>query len=187
LLQLLIAGWDHLLMDQDDPEKRIADLERQQADAVGQPGREPARSPKRGSPGKAGWGRRLLIGLVVALFPTIFFGILVYDSYAYYVGTPTTATDVHCVGQYRHQTCTGTWSLGGESYTGEIRGAADRDGSSSDVRVYGDTAFTADVVHQVFPVGALMVGIIIVSFLVGFNYRSLRALRARAADKTASR
>jgi hypothetical protein len=168
-------------MDQDDAEKRIADLERQRADSVGQPPDEPARSAKQGSPGKAGWGRRLLIGLLCALFPTIICGIAVYDSYAYYAGTPTTATNIVCTGSHRHQSCTGTWSLAGDSYTGEVRGTADRDGSS-DVRVYGDTAFTADVV-DIFPWGAFMVGVIIVSFVVGFNYQSLRAWSARGRQR----
>jgi hypothetical protein len=169
-------------MDEDDPAKRIADLERQHADAVGQPRQDPARSPKRGSPGKAGLGRRLLVGLLVALATMIFFAIAVYDAYAYYAGTPTTATNIVCTGSQRHQTCTGTWSLGGKSYTGEVRGGADRDGSS-DVRVRGHTAFTADVIHDILPMGALMVAIIIASFLTGFNYQRLRAAAARNRQK----
>jgi hypothetical protein len=172
-------------MDQDDAEKRIADLERQHADSGGQPPDEPARSAKQGSPGKAGWGRRLLIGLLCVLFPTIIFGIGMYDAFGYYVGTPTTATNVVCTGSHRHQTCTGTWNLDGQSHTGEVRGAVDRDGSS-DVRVYGGTAFTADVVHHIFLLGPLYVGMLILLFLVGFNYQSVRAWSARSRQNRKS-
>jgi DivIVA domain-containing protein len=46
-----LPNWDHLLMDQDDPEKRIAELERQLADAraAGDPG------ASRGYPATGGW------------------------------------------------------------------------------------------------------------------------------------
>lgn len=168
-------------MDQDNAEKRIADLERQQADAVGQPRHEPARSAKQGSPGKAGLGRRLFIGLLAALVPTIMSGVAMYNAYAYHAGTPTTATNILCTGTGRGRGCTGTWSLGGESHTGEVRGA-NRDGSS-DVRVYGGIAFTADVVHYIFPLGAFMVGLITTTFVVGFNYQSLRARAAARRER----
>ncbi len=134
------------------------------------------------------------MGLAVAVGPTIVLVSFLYNDYAYHVGTPTTAKNVVCVDHpssrfaryhYDDQTCTATWSLGGQSYTGEIVGASNGD-RSVDVRVYYGTAFTANAVHNIVPVGLLAVGGIIVLFAFGFRYESRRAARARAraVDKT---
>jgi hypothetical protein len=172
-------------MDQDDPEKRIADLERQHADPVGQPLHDPAGAPSPGSPAKASWGRRLLIGLLCALFPGIFFGVGLHSAYAYRVGTPTTATNVFCTGGHHRnetRTCTGTWSVDGRSHTGYIEGGPDG-GSSLDVRVHGDTAYAAGVTDHMLAVTALMVGMIIVAFSVGFNYQLIYHTLSRGPQR----
>jgi hypothetical protein len=130
-------AWDHLLMEQDDPEKRVADLERQQAEAGGQGRRDQARHMNQASPGKA--GRHLPGGIAVAILGLIWIGFGAYQSYAYHTGTPTTATDIHCTRHSRGpDRCTGTWSVSGEPYTGLIIG-----GGVENVRVHGDTAYTA--------------------------------------------
>lgn len=46
-----------------------------------------------------------------------------------------------------YRTCTGTWSLNGQSHTGGIVGASERGGSLA-VRVHDGTAYTADAVHN---------------------------------------
>jgi hypothetical protein len=168
-------------MDQHEPEKRIADLERQQADAAGQPRCDPARSPNRGSPERADWGqqpplwKRLVISLVLLALPLITLGFGAYHSHAYHVGTPTTATNVHCISHARFpQSCTGTWSVGGESYTGPIMGA-DRDGSSLDVHVHDGTAYTADAGPNTFLKGTIF--LILVSVVIVVNWARWQARR----------
>jgi hypothetical protein len=171
-------------MDQDDPEKRIADLERQQTSAIGEPRRhDPARSPKSGSPGRV---RAILMGLVFAGVPTVIFVSVAYNDYAYHLGTPTTAKNVVCVfhpgswvDRYRdsYTSCTAAWSLDGRSYTGEIVGASDGD-KSVDVRVRGGTAYTANAFHNNVPLELAALGGIIGMFAFGFRYESRRAARA---------
>jgi hypothetical protein len=76
-----------------------------------------------------------------------------YDYYKYQVGTPTTATIDHCVSSGKSSTCYGTWSVGGVSQTGEIRGglpSGPRVGRSLDVHVNGGKAYTADSVGGLF-------------------------------------
>jgi hypothetical protein len=175
-------------MDQHDPERRIADLEGQQGDAVGQARSDQAHRLNRGSTGHAGLGRPIFVGLMLALCPIIISGDLVHSAYAYHVGTPTTATNVVCKdvrnGRHSDRTCTGRWSLDGESYTGEIIGAPDR-GGTLDVRVHDNTAYTADAAHINVPLVALCgVGGSIVAFAVGFKaVQSQRAARTRRQQR----
>ena len=148
-------------MGQDDAEKRIApELERHH-------GHDRSRS------------RRILIGLVVASAPIFIFCVLGYNAYAYRVGTPTTTTNVVCTGDSRHRHCTATWSLDGQSDTGDILGGLTEGDESVDVHVHGHTAYTAGAVHNALPLALLAVGASIGAFAVGFNQQSLRERRAR--------
>jgi ribosomal protein S27E len=172
-------------MDRDDPDERIADLERQHVETAEQPRPEQLRRSKRGSRGRPRWGR-VLKGLALAGIPTIIVCSLVYNTYEYRVGTPTTATNVDCVDHQSHsyrygshswRRCYGTWSLNGHPYFGEIVGASEP-GGSLDVRARGGTAFTTDAVHNnvLYAVLAVVGGI--VAFAIGYNYQSPRAARA---------
>jgi hypothetical protein len=119
-------GWDHLLMDQDDPEKRIADLEHQLAEQKGiaKPGfppppqagfppppigwQDPAQTPLVRSPRTANAGSktrrgRRSMGIGGWLFAIFFVALGLYflsfsarQLYGYQVGTPTTATGIKC-------------------------------------------------------------------------------------------
>src|SRR5215472_10731467 len=85
-------------------------------------------------------GLNFLVGGLIAL------GVTAYDLYEYRSGTPTTATIDHCVSSGKSSTCYGTWSVGGASQTGEIRGglpSGPRIGRSLDVHVSGAKAYTA--------------------------------------------
>lgn len=169
----------------DDSEQSTADPEHQQTSVAGESrGHDLARSPK---PGFLGRIRAILVGFFVAVSPTLILCSVLYEDYAYRVGTPTTATNVVCVDhtvdrftryQHNQQRCTAWWSLGGQSNYGEVVGV-DHSGGSMDVRVYYGTAYTANVVmHRIVPVGLLAVGGVL--FAVGFRYESRRAARARA-------
>jgi hypothetical protein len=138
-------------MDQDDVEKRAADLKRPHGKRRGsdlQPAQPPRPQPANAAPETGSGGRKpagirsLLTGmwtgiLLVALGvgASAYFG---YSSYGYLVGTPTTATVDHCEAdggllrglkrdwtRYLSQDppiyCNGTWSIGGQSQNGPIR------------------------------------------------------------------
>jgi hypothetical protein len=174
-----------LRVDQDDPEKRMADLERQHAETAGQPQRDQAHRLNWHSPGRPRWGR-ILKGLVFAGVPIVIFYSIVSNNLAYRAGTPTTATNVVCVdhhsnsySRYNHdyRTCTGTWSLNGQPHTGEIVNASES-GGSLNVRVRDGTAYTADAVHNTVLYALLAVGGGIVAFAIGYRYQSPRAARA---------
>ncbi len=150
-------------MKQGDPEERGPDLERQDAEAVGQAPRDQAPRLNRGSLEKAvgdhqpsGRGQqpswkspvvallRVVLILIAFFVPLTFFGLGAYDNYAYRVGTPTTATDVSCVEGGRNSTyCTGTWNIDAKSYTGKINCSNLAACDPSDVRVHGGEAYTA--------------------------------------------
>jgi hypothetical protein len=76
-----------------------------------------------------------------------------YPIYQYRLGTPTTATIDHCdmsSGKRYLTTCTGTWTVNGQSQSGVIDGA-DRilpAGSSLAVHVNDGNAYTARSVHM---------------------------------------
>jgi hypothetical protein len=162
-------------MDQDDPEQHIAELERKHAEPVGQPRHDPAASPNRASSAKARRRQLLFVRLFCLLvligLPLFPFAVGGYDVYAYHVGAPTTATNVHCHNGGRTRYCTGTWSLGGQSYTGTVEGASHGNGASMDVRVYGDTAYTAQAGRKAFMWGLFVV----IIFCVGIMIRLARA------------
>jgi hypothetical protein len=101
----------------------------------------------------------LIVIIVVVGWPLYYLGYGAYDLYRYQTGTSTTATDIHChVPRHRagsHSTlyrvmqpriCTGTWSVDGQSHTGGIEGphGGFDTFAVADVRVSGDTAYTAD-------------------------------------------
>jgi hypothetical protein len=137
-------------MDRDDPEVRIADLERQQAES----------RPERRRPGK--W--MLFFILICAAFPLYYFGYAAYDLYGYSAGTPTTATV--------------TWSVDGQSHTGGIEGPRGgyQLGSTVDVRVLGDTAFTAVGASWRFLAGSIA---LVIPALLLWYARWIRRARAR--------
>jgi hypothetical protein len=165
-------------MDRDDPEVRIADLERQQAESP----------PERRRPGK--W--MLFFILICAAFPLYYFGYAAYDLYGYSAGTPTTATVTKCVhhrsyGRHggggftsplRPIDCTGTWSVDGQSHTGGIEGPRGgyQLGSTVDVRVLGDTAFTAVGASWRFLAGSI---VLVIPALLLWYARWIRRARAR--------
>jgi hypothetical protein len=107
--------------------------------------------------------RRRSVGIGVWLAAIFFLGFGLYtlaDSarnfYGYQVGAPTTATNVGCYsgkGGYGNS-CHGTWTVGGQSYSGPINGRVPKEPhggfGSLDVRADGGTAFTADSVGPYF-------------------------------------
>jgi hypothetical protein len=176
-------------MDQDDPENRIAELERrlaeqkriagrqladaQAAKAVGQvgvpqpdprstPGPPPPTSSPQSRP-KVGLHRAGAI-LLLVFFPLIFFGTGAYEFYQYLSGAPTTATIDHCEHARGGPKCTGTWSLGGTPHRGSINGdEVYPDGSLLDVRVHGGgLAYTAGAGNEGFLAGGGTLAIVAV-------------------------
>jgi hypothetical protein len=97
--------------------------------------------------------RCLAVGIIVLL---MCFGFGAYASYQYHVGTPTTATDVQCIHVSRNTTCTGTWSVDGNSQNGPIIGPGRTNGSLLNVRVHGGKAYTAGAGHPQFLTGIVM-------------------------------
>ncbi|WP_275450755.1 DivIVA domain-containing protein [Mycobacterium sp. UM_CSW] len=96
------------------------------------------------------------------------FGLGAHDVYGYRVGTPTTARVIDCTVHNRSKSfirkwehCVGKWNVGGESHTGKIHG--DRYGyqvgSSVDVRVRGDEAFTSTGAKWPLIGGTVMAGL----------------------------
>jgi hypothetical protein len=92
----------------------------------------------------------------------MFFGFAACNSYAYLVGTPTAATNVHCVTHPRtlvnrssSTSCTGTWIIDGRSHSGDIVGSGDR--SSVDVRVHDGTAYAQTGATTLVAVGAIYI------------------------------
>jgi TRAP-type C4-dicarboxylate transport system permease small subunit len=116
----------------------------------------------------------VLLVVVFAAVPLYYFGYGAYNLYNYRAGTPTTATDIHCRAHdagnngggmfraLRPLECSGTWTINGQSLTGAIEGP--REGypieSSAEVRVNGDTAFTARGAAWRFVAGTLSACII---------------------------
>jgi hypothetical protein len=163
---LRTCWWDHLLMDEGDPEERIAELERQHTQAPGQARRDQAQHLNLDSPEKAARDKRsrqwTRFAIFVIPFGLMFFGFAACNSHAYHVGTPTTATNVHCVTHPRtllHRSsttsCTGTWSIDGRSHTGDVVGSGDR--SSVDVRVHDGTAYAQTGATTLVSVGAVFI------------------------------
>jgi hypothetical protein len=112
-----------------------------------------------------------LVGALISL------GHASYDYYKYQVGTPTTATIDHCVPSGKSSTCYGTWSVGGVSQTGEIRGglpSGPRIGRSLDVHVSDGKAYTADSVGGLFylVIGAGILGIVMGVFILRGVWRN---------------
>jgi hypothetical protein len=85
--------------------------------------------------GRGPWGLIVLAG-----FALVFFVMGGVDFAQYLAGTPTTATVTNCGKGKFNSGCTGTWSIGGVSQTGPIKGGSA--GSTLDVRVTGGTART---------------------------------------------
>lgn len=151
-------------MDQDDPEKRFADFERQLANASGGVGQElrrfpgQSRAPKARSPRqrRAGGIRdrlwtiwKIVLSGAIAVGVVMALGSAVHNLYAYHVGTSTTATVDHCTPQYRGpSSCTVAWSIGGTSSSGPIVGLKGRRSRSARGHIFrqmieserGDTA-----------------------------------------------
>jgi hypothetical protein len=113
------------------------------------------------------------LAILMAVLSLVAFGVGVYDVYGYRVGTPTTAKVVDCTGgrnKYSGVTCTGQWSVGGTSYRGRIAGDSKghHAGSSLDVRVRGDSAYTATSGNMWFIMGTWAAVLAVVAFLVTF-------------------
>jgi hypothetical protein len=130
-------------MAQDDPEKRIADLEHQLADQKRGADLPPApppppadAAPETGSAShKPARKWSLPTGIWTGIF-LVAFGVASllyagYFSYEYWLGTPTTAKVGHCerggllprLSQDPSLYCNGTWSIAGQSQNGPIRPA----------------------------------------------------------------
>ena len=182
-------------MERDDPQERIADLERQlaeqkraagadalpapPADAFPNPGSQWFNAGQQVGPQPAGWypepsgepgtrywdghnwtvanawrtrrrrrsiWRSTQYGIAIfgaALFAVVGFWSGANDFNQYRVGTPTTATVTDCSGG-RGGHCSGMWSIDGVRHKGDIKAgfSTPRAGSSLDVRVRNDTAYT---------------------------------------------
>jgi hypothetical protein len=103
-----------------------------------------------------------------------------YPIYEYRLGTSTTATIDHCEessGKPYVPTCTGTWTVGGQSQSGIIDGADQMlaPGSSLAVHVNDGAAYTGRSVHMsIFYIaffGLLLIG------LCALMIRAVRRLR----------
>jgi ribosomal protein S27E len=171
----------------EDPEKPVADLGRQHPEAAGQTRRDQAHRLSWRSLGRPRWGG-IFYGLLFAGVPIVIFVGMLSSAHAYRAGTPTTATHVVCIerhnGRHSHQECKATWSLDGQSHTGEIVGATGGDGPV-DVHVHGNTAYTAAAAHDM-PWVFIAGGAIPVGFAIGYNYRSRRAAR-KARERALAR
>jgi hypothetical protein len=156
-------------VDQDDPEKRIADLEHRLAEQNRGANLLPAEPPpaisnagsktRRGrrSVGVGGW----LAVVFFVLMASISVWIDARNVYGYLAGTPTTATIVGCSTRRGGVHCTGTWSVGGLSHNGPIEAYESYPtGSAQNVHARGDTAYTEAWHHWRFYVRA-GVGILI--------------------------
>lgn len=191
-------------MDQDDPEQRIAELERRldDANAAGtEQGAEQLSAPSAAAdtdgqylrrtrpggsiqlgnnPSKFGRSLRLtgmggwLATIAVAGIWLYMFGHLVWDAYAYQVGTPATATDVSCRGDANSDdpnvNCSGTWSIAGQS-RGPIREVPGswKFGQSLDVRVHRGTAYAAGSTGWRLGTSLLLAVFLITMSLGGFR------------------
>jgi hypothetical protein len=102
-------------------------------------------------------------------------------AYAYQVGTPATAIIDHCDKSDAPRpivTCTGSWTVAGETQSGIIDGADQMldTGSSLDVRVKDGAAYTPRSVHMaIFYV--IFFGLVLIG-LCGLMIRALRRMRA---------
>jgi hypothetical protein len=153
---------------QDDPEERIAELEHQHTRAAGQARRDHAQHLNLDSRENAARDKRsrqwTRLAIFMIPFGLMFFGFAACNSHAYHVGTPTTATNVHCVThssrtllrRSSNTTCTGTWSLDGRSHTGDVVGT-DGDQSSLDVRVHDGIAYAQTGATTLVSVGAIFI------------------------------
>ena len=139
---------------------------------------------------RAGSGRKWLMkGLAVipAALVLLLFVRDAYAMYAYHVGTPTTATIKQCrLGTRGHYSCDGTWSLGGNSYTGPIEtgGTGYRQGSSLDVHVHGGSAYTADAGQDRFAMAGLSVILLV---LAAWGLMRLMRIGRHLTHRTESR
>jgi DivIVA domain-containing protein len=127
---------------------------------------------KRSKPRRVEWAV-LPLAILMAVFSLVAFGVGGYDVYGYRVGTPTTATVVDCSrngNKHMATSCTGTWSVGGTSYTGRIAGDGKgyHVGSSLDVRVRGGSAYTATSGNMWFIIGTGAGVLAVVAFFVTF-------------------
>jgi hypothetical protein len=154
-----------LLMDQDDSQQHIAEPE------AGNDSHQPGRS--RNFTANL-WNSLVMTFLMVTLgICAVTYSVL--TPYGYWVGTPTKAAVDHC--EYKgsqengyEMSCTGTWSVRGQSQTGPIkppfRGDEQneiRPGKSVlDVHVHDGTAYTASSVGKEFYLSlALGAGVLI--------------------------
>lgn len=148
-------------MDDDYPEDRIADLDPHGAEA---------RRGMKSSSGGNRIGALLYLALMVGGF---LWGA--YDFNEYQNGTPTTATVTQCTLGGRGGHCEGTWSIGGASYTGNIKHGrlfvAPSAGSTLDVHANGGTAYTAGASLPGFGVAALLGGPAFVALIWWFLQR----------------
>jgi hypothetical protein len=134
-------------MDQDDPEKRIADLENQLAGESRGADLPPAQPPrpmnatKRTASGRRS-SRNVVAAIGAAVFALIGLSYGANDVLGYSRGTPTIATIISCDPR---NTCYGTWSIDGVSQDGLIERGFRKPavGSTVDVRVRDGRAFLA--------------------------------------------
>jgi hypothetical protein len=189
-------------MDQDDPEQRIAELERQRAEAeaagtehgveqLGVPSATADSTPRRivgrslRSIGIGGW----LATIVVAGIWLYMFGHLVWDAYGYQVGAPATATDVRCRGDANSDdpnvNCSGAWTVAGQSRSGPIHEVPEnwKFGQPLDVHLHGGAAYAAGATGWRLGASLLLFAFLITMSLGGFRAVDRRWRQWRARDR----
>ena len=135
----------------------------------------------------------VVIVLVWAALPLYHFGFGAYDLYNYARGTPTTATVSTCpvhrtpgtrnggvLRMLQPRECDGTWTVGGQQYSGPIQGrrAGYAYGESLGVRVVNGTAFTAAGVSWRFIAGAITTALVSVFALLIWWIKRIRSSRS---------
>jgi hypothetical protein len=167
-------------MNYDDPERRIADLERRQAEwSATQPapphGGRPAAEE---SVWRTYWQLQMRKRfpkwcwlVVAALAAGLLFGVGVgvHDIHRYRSGTPAVATIVTCTSMRGGQSdCTVRWYEGGRARTGQLHRVDGRPlvGSRVNVRVNGDDAYVgtsgrADVIGGSIGFGVILVLVVL--------------------------
>lgn len=169
-------------MDHDGPEEDVPEPGRQHVEAVGRARRNQARNPDWVTPERAARDKLsrqwTTVEIFFTLFGLMFFGFGACNSYAYHVGTPTTATNIQCVHHSRDTSCTGTWSIDGQTHTGNVAGNV-HEGSSLDVRVHDGIAYAGTGVTQLSLLGAAF-------FIAGSVILGVKWARRRASRRTHS-
>jgi hypothetical protein len=196
-----MTAQEHQLMNHDDPERRIADLERGQAAQWAPPqpdfGRpwEPQPPPPYVSDnvdppppasyfGRRPWGRWWWLAIAawsgLALF---WIGLGVHEILAYRSGTPAVATIVKCDTQPwgGQSSCDVRWYDAERAHTGRLHRVNGRPltGSLVDVRVKGDDAYAATSGRKDWQTGVAGLGMMPFLYALFLLERKFERRRAR--------